>query len=59
MAGLFIAAGPAFKRGVTIPRVDAVDVYNMLASSLGLEPAQNSGDASTASKVLSLQHDGM
>lgn len=44
MHGLFIAAGPAFRRGLVIGRLESVHVYNLLAAVLGLEPAANDGD---------------
>jgi predicted AlkP superfamily pyrophosphatase or phosphodiesterase len=43
MGALFIANGPAFRRGVEIPNVENVDVYNLLCAVLGLKPAPNDG----------------
>jgi predicted AlkP superfamily pyrophosphatase or phosphodiesterase len=43
MGALFIAHGPAFRRGVEIPDVENVDVYNLLCAVLGLKPAPNDG----------------
>lgn len=37
MGATFVAAGPAFKRGVTIPRFSNLEVYPALAKVLGLE----------------------
>jgi len=44
MGALFIAHGPAFKRGVEIPDVPNVDVYNLLCAALRVKPAPNDGD---------------
>ncbi|WP_326525891.1 alkaline phosphatase family protein [Sphingomonas sp.] len=39
MRALFIASGPAFRRGVTLPSFDNVDIYPLLRRLLGLPPA--------------------
>ena len=44
MHGIFIARGPAFRRGVLLPPVESVHVYNLLCAVLGVKPAANSGD---------------
>jgi hypothetical protein len=44
MGALFIASGPAFKRGAVIPEVDNIHVYNLLCAVLDLKPAPNDGD---------------
>lgn len=44
MWGIFIAQGPAFRRGVSIQEVENVHVYNLLCRVLELTPARNSGD---------------
>ena len=38
MYGIFFAAGPGIAAGVTLPAVNAVDVYPLLAHLLGLAP---------------------
>ena len=43
MAALFLAHGPAFAPGVTLPVFDNVDVYPLLAKITGLTPAPNDG----------------
>jgi predicted AlkP superfamily pyrophosphatase or phosphodiesterase len=43
MRAIFIARGPAFRRGLTIPAFDNVDVYPLLMHLLGLPPRQNDG----------------
>jgi predicted AlkP superfamily pyrophosphatase or phosphodiesterase len=52
MHGLFIAAGPAFREGVTVPRFDNVHVYELLCRVLGLRPAPNDGDPDVTSSFL-------
>lgn len=44
MQATFIAAGPAFKHGATLPTFDNVDVYPLLARLLNIAPAPNDGD---------------
>ena len=44
MGALFIASGPAFRRGVEIPDVENIHVYNLLCAALGITPAPNDGD---------------
>jgi len=43
MHGLFIASGPQFQRGVTIPPLENIHLYEMMAKVLGLRPAPNDG----------------
>lgn len=45
MRALFVARGPAFRRGVVIPAFDNVDVYPLLARLVGVAAAENDGDA--------------
>jgi hypothetical protein len=44
MRALFIAQGPAFRRGIEVQPFDNVDVYPLLAKLLGIEPRPNDGD---------------
>ncbi len=44
MHGLFVAHGPAFQSGVTLPATENIHVYNLLCAVLGLTPAPNDGD---------------
>jgi predicted AlkP superfamily pyrophosphatase or phosphodiesterase len=44
MQAAFIAHGPAFNNGVTLPAFDNVDVYPLLARLLRIAPAPNDGD---------------
>jgi predicted AlkP superfamily pyrophosphatase or phosphodiesterase len=52
MRGLFVAAGPRFKVGVTVPAFENVHVYNVLAMVLGITPASNDGDPAVAASFL-------
>jgi predicted AlkP superfamily pyrophosphatase or phosphodiesterase len=44
MRGILIAHGPAFRRGVELPEVENIHLYNLLCAALGLAPAPNDGD---------------
>ena len=44
MHGIFIASGPAFRRGVRVGRVENLHVYNLLCAAAKLTPAPNDGD---------------
>jgi predicted AlkP superfamily pyrophosphatase or phosphodiesterase len=52
MGATFIAWGPAFRHGVTIPPVENIHIYNLLCSTLGLKPAPNDGDNRLVDEVL-------
>ena len=52
MRALFVADGPAFRDRVVLDRIEARDVYNVLAGALGIEPAPNDGDRAVAARVL-------
>ncbi len=43
MRAVFVANGPSFRQGATIPAFDNVDVYPLLAHLLDVEPADNDG----------------
>jgi len=45
MHGLFIAVGPQFRRGITVPAFESVHLYEMMTRVLGLKPAPNDGRA--------------
>ena len=38
MRGIFLAAGPGIAQGITLPPVEAIHVYPLVAHLLGLEP---------------------
>lgn len=52
MGATFIAYGPAFRHGVTLPPTQNVNIYDLLCATLGLTPAPNDGNNSLARKVL-------
>jgi predicted AlkP superfamily pyrophosphatase or phosphodiesterase len=52
MRGIFIAAGPAFKQGATVPAFENVHIYNAMAMVLGLTPSPNDGDPQIARRLL-------
>lgn len=52
MAALFVAHGPAFKRGFVIPEFDNVDVYPLLTHILGIKPAPNDGSIGPVAAAL-------
>ncbi len=52
MRAIFIAAGPAFTRGVTVAPFENVSIYNALATILGVTPAPNDGDPSVVRRLL-------
>jgi ectonucleotide pyrophosphatase/phosphodiesterase family protein 5 len=52
MGALFIANGPAFKRGLVVGPFANVDVYPLMTKVLGLKPEPNDGRLSEISRVL-------
>lgn len=52
MHGIFVAAGPAFRRGVTVAPFESIHVYNALACALGLRSAPNDGSPKVAAQLL-------
>jgi predicted AlkP superfamily pyrophosphatase or phosphodiesterase len=52
MRGIFVAAGPAFRQGVTVPAFENVHLYTALARVLGVPPATNDGDPTVAGSLL-------
>jgi predicted AlkP superfamily pyrophosphatase or phosphodiesterase len=52
MRALFIAHGPAFKRGRVVPEFDNVNVYPLLAHLLGIRARRNDGAFSAVADML-------
>ncbi len=52
MRALFIAHGPAFRRGLVVPEFDSVDVYPLLAHVLGIPAQPGDGDFAAVSEML-------
>ena len=53
MRAIFIGHGPAFRRGVTLPVFDNVDVYPLLARIAGVKPEPNDGEIAPLLPALS------
>lgn len=52
MRALFVAHGPAFRRGLLVPEFDNVDVYPLLAKILDIRPAPNDGHFNVVAPML-------
>ena len=52
MQALFVAHGPAFRQGVTVPSFPNVDVYPLMTHLLGLPAAANDGDYQAVKDML-------
>jgi predicted AlkP superfamily pyrophosphatase or phosphodiesterase len=53
MRGLFVAAGPAFRDdGAVVPAFAGVDVYSVLARTLGVTPSPNDGDPAVGRQLV-------
>ena len=52
MQALFVARGPAFRQGATVPSFPNVDVYPLMAHLLGLPAAANDGDYQAVQDML-------
>jgi predicted AlkP superfamily pyrophosphatase or phosphodiesterase len=50
--GLFIAAGPQFRRGLVVPAFENVHLYELMCRVLGLKPAKNDGDPAVTKGLL-------
>ena len=49
---LFIASGPAFKKGIVSEPIHIVDLYPLMCEVLGIEPAPNNGSLERARHLL-------
>ena len=52
MRALFVAHGPAFRRGLVVPEFDNVDIYPLLAHVLRIEPQPNDGNYAEVKSML-------
>ncbi len=52
MHGIFVAAGPSFRKGITTPPLDNVDVYPLLTRLLDLPAAPNDGNPEATAAML-------
>nr|MBA2304572.1 alkaline phosphatase family protein [Acidobacteriota bacterium] len=56
MRAIFIARGPAFRRGVTVPPFRNIHVYPLLARVLGLNPGPHDGSLDSVRALLAESH---
>ncbi|XP_059165163.1 glycerophosphocholine cholinephosphodiesterase ENPP6-like isoform X3 [Physella acuta] len=54
MRGIFYAVGPSFKPTSTVDYINAVDIYTIMCSIIGIPPLPNNGTADKISKLLAL-----
>uniref|UniRef100_J3KXB0 Uncharacterized protein n=2 Tax=Oryza brachyantha TaxID=4533 RepID=J3KXB0_ORYBR len=52
MRTIFFAHGPRFEEGRVVPSFENVEIYNVIASILNMEPAPNNGSASFPDMIL-------
>lgn len=52
MRGIFIAAGPAFKKGLALDPFQNLHLYSLMCQVLGLEPSENDGDLDSVRVLL-------
>jgi len=52
MGALFVAAGPSFRRGVTVPAFSNVHIYPLLAQLLQVKPAVTNGSLDSVRTLL-------
>lgn len=52
MHGILVARGPRLKVGATVPPLENVHLYGLMADILGIRPADNDGDAAVWSTLL-------
>jgi len=52
MRALFVAHGPAFKRGLVVPEFDNVDIYPLLTHVLHIKPQPNDGNYAEVKSML-------
>lgn len=53
MQGLFLVYGPDFKQALSIPPVENIQIYELMAHLLGIPPAQNDGNLKVLEMILS------
>ena len=52
MGALFVAEGPAFKRGITVQPFQNIHIYDLICHILGLHPAPNDGSLDSTRALL-------
>jgi len=56
MSSIFFAAGPSFRRNVTMEAIETVNLVPLLAHILGVEARPNNGTVKVFDNVLSKRH---
>jgi predicted AlkP superfamily pyrophosphatase or phosphodiesterase len=52
MGALFVASGPTFERGLVVPPLQSIHLYELMAHILGLDPAPNDGNLDSVRVML-------
>ncbi len=52
MGALFIASGPALRKGLVVPPFENIHLYNLMCEILALDPAPNDGDPAVIAPLL-------
>lgn len=52
MQGLFIGAGPRFRRGVVVKPFENIHLYNLMCAVMGIQPSTNDGDPAVTKDML-------
>lgn len=52
MHAIFYAAGPAFKKGLSIKQLNNTDIYNLICRILKIDPAPNDGNMASVRKIM-------
>jgi hypothetical protein len=52
MQGLFVAAGPLVREGLTVPAFENIHIYELMCRMLDLKPAKNDGDPALTARWL-------
>ena len=52
MHGIFVAAGPAFRRGARVPAFHNIHVYPLIMAALDLAAAESDGDLDEVPGIL-------
>ncbi|HVZ49016.1 MAG TPA: ectonucleotide pyrophosphatase/phosphodiesterase [Gemmatimonadaceae bacterium] len=52
MGAVFVAAGPAFRRGIVVPPFQNIHLYALMAHILGLTPVQTDGSLDSVREML-------
>lgn len=52
MHPIFIAHGPAFRKNITVPSFNNVDVYPLMCHILGIQPRPNDGSFENVKQLL-------